>query len=211
MLRHLLSIGLAITLGLAFPGCFSILTYEEFDHVDLRTAWVEVIEATSIRVRMVVTTEYEGGRSKQTDIDFNPRLTQCDSVRISRRTASGDDWLTPGTRYEIEDVDRDAAEESEKETRATRVADPIDACSVTLVVSSRTRVLSIAAENSERYLGNADIRSPKDVLALIILLPPTFAVDVVSIPLVLPIMCLMSRDCVIGLVAAAAQVLASEY
>ncbi len=169
----------------------------------LRAAWVEVTEATPNHVQIVVRTEYDRSRSKQTDFGFNPRLDGCDSVRVSRRTQSGPEFLTVGTRYAIEDVDIEAntSSDDEEDVIAPSQINEVDnECSITLLISSRIRNLSIDVENRERLLGKATIRSPKDVVALVIILPHTFALDVVSIPLILPILCLLNPECLVGLI-----------
>lgn len=203
MQRQAVAILISMILSLAGSGCISKYAYEEYDHIPLRAAWVEITEATSSHVQMVVTTEYDRSRSKQTDVGFNPRLDGCDFVRVSRRTQSGHEFLVVGTRYAIEGVDIEAAATSDDEgdvPAPSQLTEVGSECSVALLISSRTRNLSIDVENPERLLGNATIRSPKNVVALVILLPHTFALDVISIPLVLPILCLVNTECLVGLI-----------
>jgi hypothetical protein len=214
MQRQAVAMSVSVMLSIVGAGCISKYAYDEYDHLPLRAAWVEITEATPDHIQMVVSTEYGRGRSKQTDVDFNPRLDECDSVRVSRRTRSGDEFLLPGTRYAIGDVGNTAGATSDAEDDVfmpAQISEVQSECTVTILVSSRTRNLSIAVENPARLLGNATIRSPKDVVALVLLLPHTFALDVVSIPLVLPIMCLVNTECLLGLVTLGLQAAAEAY
>jgi hypothetical protein len=198
MQRLTVAILVSMILALVGSGCISKYAYEEYDHVALRAAWLEVTEATPNHVQIVVRTEYDRSRSKRTDFGFNPRLDGCDSVRVSRRTKSGPEFLTVGTRYAVEEADIEANrlfDDEEGVVTSSQINEVDSECSVTLLISSRVRNLSIGVENPERLLGEATIRSPKDVVALVILLPHTFALDVVSIPLILPILCLVNMEC----------------
>ncbi len=168
---------------------------------------MELNEATPKHVQMLVSTEYKGALSKQINIEFNPRLDECDSVRVLRHTELGNSFLMPGIRYAIEGVGAQKKAASNGETKPWPKNAVADKCTVTILISRYVGNLSLTAKNPERLLGQANIRTPKNVVVLAILLPASIAADVLSIPVVLSWLCLASGECVVMLL----EMLANEY
>jgi hypothetical protein len=192
-------------------GCLTQFAYEEFEHVPLRSAWVVLGEATPNRVQMTLKIAYRAFPSRQGNIEFDPRLDDCDSVRVLIRTELGEEFVTPGIRHAIRGVGADEEPTSDSEIEPLRTNQEPGECTVTIAIAKYSEDLSVTARNAEKLLGEGTFRTPRNVVMLAILLPATFAVDVVATPVLLSYWCLTTADCVAGLLGIVGQVLATRY
>jgi hypothetical protein len=206
MSRKVVAMLSALTLCLPAVGCLTQMTYDEFDHMPIAAAWAELKQATPSRVQMLVRTEYDGGLPKQNEIEFNPQLEECESIRVFLRTEASGEFLTPGVRVSMAGFDSEEEPASEIENRPEQ-NQPVGECVVTILITEYADDLNITAQHAERLLGHGKIPTPKNVVVLALLLPATVAVDAVSFPIALTWVCLTDEVCI----AAVLTVLAGVY
>lgn len=199
------AIQITCALCLFAAGCLTKMTYDEFDHTPIAAAWAELKQATPSRVQMVVRTEYKSALPKQNEIEFNPQLEECESIRVFLRTQASGEFLTPGVRVSIAGFDSEEELPSEIEEQ-TAQNPPAGECVVTVLITEYADDLNITAQHAERLLGHGKIPTPKNVVVLALLLPATVAVDAVSIPIALTWACLTDQACIAGVLTVLAGV-----
>ena len=178
-------------------GCFTIMAYEGFGEVEIQTAWVELSEATPNEVRMLIGTEYEGGRQKESEIEFDPRLTECSAIHLSTKTVDGEELLTQGVHRSLE-IFMGSDEWYESQARQMT-----DECTIALMFQAYAdESLHMKADGSSRLadaaskrIGRATIDSPTQITpAFVILLPVTIAADAATAPLAIGFGLLLLTD-----------------
>lgn len=197
-------------LCLLSAGCLTQIAYEEFEYVPLRSAWVVLDEATPNHVQMTLEINYRASPSKQGKIEFDPRLDDCNAVRVLLRTELGNEFVTPGIRHAIRGVGADEEPTSDSEIEPRHTNQEPGECTVTIAIAKYSEDLSVTARNAEKLLGEGTYQTPHNVVILAILLPATFAVDVVTTPVLLSYWCLKSEGCVAALLGIVGQVLATR-
>jgi hypothetical protein len=170
-------------------GCLSYFTYTEYDHFPIEAAWVGLVEAAPNHLEMVVGTEYEGSPKKESKIEFDPRLDRCDSVNVLARTQRGHHLLIPGARYSLPIE----AGENHRERSDTR--DMADGCTIGFFFSAYQGSLALSADTIRRHVGQGDIHSPKNFVALAVLMPAAIVADVATAPISLVLFCITSSEC----------------
>lgn len=192
-----------VLISASFHGCLaSRAVTAAIESIPTKRGWIELIEASPDSIKLTLALKYPVSVDRRHSIEFDPKLEGCESVRVLAHTAVENFYLVPANRKRLDFHPRES-KLSDSDSHKWKTGEIVDECTAAVLLSATKNELTVTIENSDELLKNAvSVPSPKNVLLLAAVLPFAVVIDVLTLPVQLPVVylahCFETLDCEIG-------------